>query len=166
MRMTAISPRNSLATRLDDLLATRFTLQSRHHRITCAADLPVPLERIVQRLARRCEWRAFGVAGEVFTTVARARREARTACAAGALEVYLLDTLGMVYSACLWEHDSKRGWWRGWWLDSVLDLSYDCDHGWWLADLMATERAVVEGAARHSARQPERLLESSPRAPR
>jgi hypothetical protein len=146
MRKTAISPSGSLGSRLDSLLNSRFALQARQRRITGAADLPVPLSRTIRQLMPQCEWRAFGAAdSELFVAIARPRPRDRGAMASSGLEVYQMDAGASVYAAAVWEHDPKRGWW----LDSVLDLSYDCDHGWWLADLIDIRATLPSGATRH-----------------
>jgi hypothetical protein len=147
MRNTAILPSSPLAARLDNLLSSRFALQTRQRRLCAAADLPAPLRQAIRQLVPRCEWRAFGpVDTEVFVAIARAhQRECRATTSA--LELYQMDASASVYAAAVWEHDPKRGWW----LDSVLDPSYDCDHGWWLADLIDMPAVLPPSRSRRPA---------------
>ncbi len=144
MRLLSITPRRSLRARLDDLLSSRFALQSQQDRITRTEELSPALQCCVNRLAPACAWRAHSAVEGVFCAIARDASRARGA-APGDLEAYFVDTHGWVYSAAVWAHDSKHGWW----LNSILEPCYDCDNGWWLGALMAppyetqTESAIV-----------------------
>jgi hypothetical protein len=95
------------------------------------------------------EWRAYGDADQVFFAIARSHSHGPQPQGALSIDVYFLDENAAVYSAGVWEHDRKHGWW----LDSVLDLSYDCEHGWWL-DVLMDPRISVDP---HVADAPRRL---------
>lgn len=138
----SINARSPVGMRLDDLLDSRFALQSAQGRVLRSARLPLRLERCVNRLAPTCVWRAFQGAATMFCAIARTSFEGRQSGGAEPLEVYFLDSDAAVYSAAVWEHDSVRGWW----LDSLLDLSYDSENGWWLGPLMEPPVVRVVGS--------------------
>jgi hypothetical protein len=39
----------------------------------------------------------------------------------------------------VWVNDRKQGWW----LDAVLDASYDCEQGWWFEALIDPQPPAV-----------------------
>ena len=141
MRLLSIFPENSLGGRLDDLLASRFALQSMRGAVAHPEELPSRLRSCILSLAPVCAWRAFRAGDGIFCAIARALSGENRASAEG-LEAYFLDNNACVYSAALWAYDAAHGWW----LDSVLDPSYDCEHGWWLGPLMI-QRVAPDSAA-------------------
>jgi hypothetical protein len=146
VRVTTTASRGRLQARLDDLLTSRFTLQSRQARITRTAELPASLESCARNLAPDCEWRAHTTGDEVFFAIARSRPCRPVGASAATLDVYFLDVAARVYSAGVWEHEAQRGWW----LDSVLVPSYDTEHGWWLADVVRADRTWPAAAMRNA----------------
>ena len=127
---------------LDDLLASRFLPRRWACRIWTGAELPSRLAHCARHLAPDAEWRAYGDEDRIFFAVARAPVGAPQSPAA--IEVYFLDDNAAVYSAGVWEHDSQHGWW----LDSVLELSYDSDYGWWLPALINSPASSAKPARR------------------
>jgi hypothetical protein len=114
---------------LDDLLASRFLSRQWPYRVRTAGELPARLQHCAINLAPSAEWRAYADEDRVLFAVARAHSgESPSPSSETAVDVYFLDGNAAVYSAGVWAHDGKHGWW----LDSVLDLCYDCDRGWWL----------------------------------
>jgi hypothetical protein len=132
----------SAGARLDDLLASRFLPRGWATRIWSACDLPRRLEHCARSLSSNTEWRAYGAEDHIFFAIAREHLSAPHAEPSAAIDVYFLDDKAAVYSAGVWEHDLKHGWW----LDSVLDLSYDCEHGWWLEGLMDAKTSLHPAA--------------------
>jgi hypothetical protein len=141
-----LSRRPSPGACLDDLLATRFLPRRWASRIWSARELPVPLENCVMHLAKDSEWRAYGEGGHIFFAVARAHSAAHGSSAYGAaaqsgdvaIDVYFLDDHAAVYSAGVWQYDPHQGWW----LDAVIDASYDCESGWSAAGLREPSHAI------------------------
>jgi hypothetical protein len=127
MTQTLMTCRPSVGSALEDLLATRFLPKRWARRVWSAADLPPRLERCVAGLVHGCEWRAYGDEDEVFFAIARQRAGDLHCSTSVSLEVFLLDAEAAVYAAGVWQHDPKHGWW----LDALIELSYDFEHGWW-----------------------------------
>jgi hypothetical protein len=158
MRLLSILPENSLGARLDDLLSSRFALQSLHDRVAHPEDLPPRLQYCITSLISACAWRAFRAGEAVFCAIARAPSGDNSASTAD-LEAYFLDNDACVYSAGVWTYDSIHGWW----LNSVLNPCYDCEHGWWLGPLMIQRTAPgsTESSAllqfRHAAPHSQRI---------
>jgi hypothetical protein len=113
---------------LDDLLASRFLPRRWATRLWSASELPYRLERCARSLVPNCEWRAYGDQDRILFAIARAHSAGPQAGSAAAIDVYFLDENASVYAAGVWVNEPKHGWW----LDSLLDLSYDCEYGWWL----------------------------------
>ncbi len=145
MHLIAITATESLGARLEDLLSSRFALQSFHDRLGSAEELSLALRYCVAGLSPKCAWRAYRAAQGVFCAIARVPlRCTRTPVTVGGaasgsrggaseeLELYMVDQNAWVYSAAVWAFEPKQGWW----LNSVLDPSYDCEHGWWMGALM------------------------------
>jgi hypothetical protein len=120
--------------RLDNLIASRFLSGRWASRVWSSSDLPSRLSRCVGSLTADSEWRAYSDGERIFFAIAREHTDESQVVSATAIDVYFLDDSAAIYSAGVWEYDSKHGWW----LDAVLDLSYDCDHGWWHDALLNT----------------------------
>ena len=131
MRLLSTDHLNGLASRLDDLLSSRFAAQVHFDPIVRLDELPPLLHKCITSLQSACVWRAHRTTDGVFCAIARApigpgkRSESD-------MEVYLIDGLGRAYCAAVWAHDRAQGWW----LDSVLNPSFDGQYGWWLGPLM------------------------------
>ena len=160
MRLLSIFPENSLGGRLDDLLASRFALQSMRGAVAHPEELPSRLRSCILSLAPVCAWRAFRAGDGIFCAIARALSGENRASAEG-LEAYFLDNNACVYSAALWAYDAAHGWW----LDSVLDPSYDCEHGWWLGAVLRPRAPIdLSPAAKPPGAVALRLMHSPPAA--
>jgi hypothetical protein len=144
---TAISPGPSTGVLLDELLVSRFLPRRWAYRVWTAAQLPSRLLHCVRNLGSNAVWRAYGDQEQLFFAVARAPIGEPHSRSSAAIEVYFLDGNAAVYSAGVWEHDSKHGWW----LDSVPELSYDCEHGWWLDALIDRPASTDSVAPAHPA---------------
>lgn len=131
MRAAPIVLAGGAGAHLDELLASRFLPQHWARRIRRAQDLPARLQHRVARLAPDSEWRAYSDGVRIFFAIARLHAPDVARASGMALDVYFLDRDGVVYSAAVWVNDSKQGWW----LDAVLDASYDCEQGWWFEAL-------------------------------
>lgn len=130
MRLVSLTPRKSLGARLDDLLSTRFALQTLQEPVVRTVDLTLALQQCLAHLDPTCVWRAYRAASAVFCAIAR--RPVGERGEGGELEVYFVDANAWVYSAALWAHEPQHGWYQ----NSVLDASYDDEHGWWLGALL------------------------------
>jgi hypothetical protein len=117
---------------LDDLLASRFLPRRRVSRICTASRLPARLARCTRTLVSNSEWRAYRYDERILFAIARPHASDQSDDPMPAIDVYFLDDRASVYSAGVWDYDSRHGWW----LDAVLDLSYDCEHGWWVDALV------------------------------
>jgi hypothetical protein len=132
---------------LDDLLASRFLPKQWTARIWTESALPGRLQHCARNLPPDSEWRAYGDEDRIFFAVARAHARERPLGAAPAVDVYFLDANAAVYSAAVWQYDSRHGWW----LDALLDLSYDCEHGWALGVLFESCADAADRVARPQA---------------
>jgi hypothetical protein len=110
-------------------------------RIWSAPELPSRLESCALALKPGSEWRAYGDEDQIFFAIAR-MHAVDAGEAATAIDAYFLDEEGIVYAAGVWNHDRRTGWW----LDAVMEPSYDCEHGWWLGAVLRPRTApgVVE----------------------
>ncbi len=128
-----------LGARLDSLLASRFAHRPDQNRIRRASELPRRLEHCVGRLAFDCEWRAYRLTAGVFFAAGRSSALGAGTTSRSAIEVYFLDDSAAVYSAAVWEHDARHGWW----LDSIITPSYDCERGWWMEALSRSAHTAL-----------------------
>jgi hypothetical protein len=141
IRSTLITTRPTLGGCFEALLSARFLPRRWSGRIWSPEGLPSPLQRCVRNLKPDWEWRAYGDEEELLFSVARFRNH-KIAASMPALEVLFFDSDAAVYCAGIWEFDEVHGWW----LDSLLDLSYDCQRGWWLdsvVDVPTAPRSVA-----------------------
>jgi hypothetical protein len=125
MTVHSSAPRQNTGACLDDLRTSRFLPKRWVGRISAARDSPSRLGEYVRNLVPDAEWRAYSDEEQIIFAVAR--RHTGEPESATAIDVYFLDGNAVVYSAGAWEFDSKHGWWLG----ALLDVSYDCERGWW-----------------------------------
>lgn len=112
---------------LEDLLTSRFLPKTWAARIWSADELPVRLQQCTENLLPDAEWRAYGEQDQIFFAIARRHATEPLEASATALDAYFLDSNAVVYAAGVWQHTRQNGWW----LDALMDLTYDCDRGWW-----------------------------------
>ena len=149
----------SLGARLDDLLASHFHSNRPVDRIWLSSDLPPRLQRCANKLPPGSEWRAHRDETRVSCVIARTHVRALPLIYGQiGLDVYFLAEDGAVYSAGVWEHNRQHGWW----LDAVLDASYDCESGWWFGALVSSAAPTYPEPVSESARH----LVLLPRRPR
>jgi hypothetical protein len=140
MMSLALTPHvASPGTCLDHLLASRFLPSRWSSPIESSSELPAPLERCARNLRADAEWRAYSDEDRILFAIARTHSLDTPADSMPAIDVYFLDDGAAVYSAGVWEYDSKHGWW----LDAVLDLSYDYQEGGCL-DFLGDARARID----------------------
>ncbi len=123
---------------LDDLLVSRFLPKRWMGRIGSACDLPRPLQRCARKLRLGSEWRAYGDEDQIFFAIARMHEHDTSELPAMAIDAYFLDKSAAVYAAGVWNFDPRTGWW----LEAVMQPSYDCDHGWWLGAVLRPHAPV------------------------
>lgn len=167
MRSRAIVRIQSLGSKLDELLASRFLPRRWADRIWSAGSLPESLQHVVRNLAPRAEWRAYQYEDRIFFAVGREHRDASDPAGMASLDLFLMDSNAAIYSAGVWAHDRESGWW----LDSVLDATFDSERGWWFdgitnplayaGGVVAPQLLALPPPAGRSANKPRR---SSPRA--
>jgi hypothetical protein len=128
--MSAHSP--SPGACLDELLTSRFLPKGWIERIWSARELPPRLERCTRNLLPGTEWRAYGEDSRIFFAIARMHAAGANEASSTAIDACFLDESAAVYAAGVWVYDRKAGWY----LDAVMETSYDSERGWWLAGLM------------------------------
>jgi hypothetical protein len=147
---------------LDDLLASRFLPKKWMRRIWSARELPPRLQHCVHALRSGSEWRAYGDEDQIFFAIARMHAADASGASATAIDAYFLDESAVVYAAGVWNFDRQAGWW----LDAVMESSYDCEHGWWLGAVLGPRAPTGRRCATEPSGAAEfRLMISPPATP-
>jgi hypothetical protein len=123
---------------LDDLLASRFLSKRWARRVRLQRELPACLSLCVRNLSGEVEWRAYLDDERLMFAAARMHCAPLRGDTAKAIDVCFMDENASIYSAGVWECDPQNGWW----LDAVLDLSYDCESGWCVEGLIDPHRGL------------------------
>jgi hypothetical protein len=130
-------------------------------RIWYACELPTRLQRCAQALRSGSEWRAYGEEDQIFFAIARMHAPDTSEAPATAIDAYFLDASAAVYAAGVWNFDRQTGWW----LDAVMEPSYDCEHGWWLGAVLRPRAPIdLSPAAKPPGAVALRLMHSPPAA--